>query len=550
MKEERTECSSAGAVVVTSLLQETIQATEPFSSTSASNATSKDEFAIASLACPDLLKLVNLDFVYVFDKPTNETNLNRLQESLGQLLQHYPTLTGRIKGHQIQLNNQGVTFYMQSSKNSIQDVPNDPPAGPPYCVIPVPGEQIVGKAPLMTVTVTQFVDGWTLGVVMNHLIVDGWTFAMIMKDWSDLFNDKAIEPVFYKLPESVVRTCSSQEEANQLADTLAWKPSPWSKQLLFKFVMKVLIPLFFQRDRRLGKEPNRLVLSYTDDEVKQIKENANANTKTWISTNEAVLAFIWQLMLDAAELDVSQRECLGCVYPVNLREKLPGISPRLAGNILTHATVITDMSKRSCVHSNNEDSLEQQLHNALRDSLKADKLEASLRIQNHRWSDCNTDFVTQETKQLGDLAHCQYPGCMHWNWQVSNPYYEVDFGTGKPMRGVLWNWVQPVTVVPRAGGGLEIYIDKTSRGHVRWVAQVQRNKSPWPKVGNIMGGIAMVGSIVLTALLEMSYFSGLLWILVFGCPGLGAWLYHSWQVKSATDRFFDHIVANAHQSLT
>jgi hypothetical protein len=85
--------------------------------------------------------------------------------SLGEVLNHYPTLAGRMETEtalrRIRLNNHGAAFRVQSTpQSSIHEIllhnqEQEPPIGL-YCYIPVPGEQVEGMAPLLTVTLTQF----------------------------------------------------------------------------------------------------------------------------------------------------------------------------------------------------------------------------------------------------------------------------------------------------------------------------------------------------------------------------------------------------------
>ncbi|CAB9511353.1 Transferase family [Seminavis robusta] len=528
-------------VTVTAHFQETVRAAAPA-------ACNGYEYVPVGLHEIDIMKLLNLDFVYIFDKPTNAANLSKLKASLCQLLQHYPTLAGRIKGDQIELNNQGVTFCVQSSTNSIREMPEDPATGQPYCFIPVPGEQVKGNAPLLTVTVTQFVDGWTLGVVMNHLGADAWTFCMFMRDWSRMFNGDGIDPVVYQLPESVFQTCGSHKQADELANSLGWQRSQFSQQIVSKFLMKTLVPLVLKHDIRLGKRPNRLVLSYTDAQVKQIKAKAEANSKTWVSTNEAVMALVWQLMLDAAGLDSNHRAGLGSSYIVNLRNKIPGISERLAGNVVTTTSMIVDMTKQG--NFTEGSSLEDLLHSSMRASLDPKRLQSAIQVHNFRWSNDNPWFISHESKEVGEISFAGVAGCLVWNWQAANPYYDVNFGTGKPLRGIPWNWTQQaVTVVPSASGGLEVHIDKGSRGPVRWVAKLQQAKSHWPRIRTLMAGIAILGAILLHVLLEVSPTIAILWCLVFGCLSFSAEALFHLEVKAAQQHFFDSIFANAHLSL-
>mmetsp|Transcript_43131 Transcript_43131/g.104355 ORF Transcript_43131/g.104355 Transcript_43131/m.104355 type:complete len:519 (-) Transcript_43131:528-2084(-) len=484
-----------------------------------------------------IMKMTNLDFVYVFEKPLAANQLEKIKGSLQQVLGHYPAWAGRVQGNQVLLNNEGAAFTVQSMPkgSSIQDIPEDPPTGKPYCDIPAPKEQIEGKAPVLTVTITKFDDGWTLGVVMLHLVADAWSFAMFLKDWSDLYNSKEIEPVQYQLPGIMFQMHQTKKEADEAALTdLNWVPMPLLKQLLFKGLFRYLLPSIMKnQDPRLGSKPERLVLHYSASQLKQLKDSAATVAKTWVSTNEALMAHVWKVLAEASQLTAEQKSNIGANFAINLRSKLPGVSPRLVGNVVTSSRMEIDLNG----------NLEQQIHTQMRSALTEKKLLTAFMVSTRAWTEqgpCDLYI----TKKAGDLLLGGIPGVLSWNWQVSNPYFDVDFGSGPPLRGIPWSWNQPVTVVPSPKGGADVYIDMTSQGPVSW----KRPPPKWATIGSLCGFLSMSGALLLLKS-EAKRSTSLLWLTMMGLFSVEANYYARKDVEKSKQDFCDFVNANAHRGL-
>jgi hypothetical protein len=51
------------------------------------------------------------------------------------------------------------------------------------------------------------------------------------------------------------------------------------------------------------------------------------------------------------------------------------------------------------------------------------------------------------------------------NFQGKSPYYAIDVGAGKPVRGVPWNLGEGIKVAPFAQGGLDVFISDMTEMH-------------------------------------------------------------------------------------
>jgi hypothetical protein len=584
-----------------------------------------DEYAITGRVLRGIMKLINLDFVYVF-QGKQQLDPIKLKESLGKVLNHYPTLAGRMETetttvtgqHQqqqqrVHLNNKGAAFRVQSTTKSIREMmmmttisrdeqqlpqnhqEEEPPIGL-YCFIPIPGEQLEGKAPLLTVTLTQFQQddddggcggcGSTLGVVMNHLVADAWTFAMFMKDWSEIFNNNdtindtnngsLAEPVIHHIPDVVVEKYETQEEADKAAEELGNVRSPWITQMILKLFLERLIPLGMKgKDPRLGQIPNRMKLHYTDQQLRTIKSNAEEKAGTWISTNEALMAHVWKLLLRAANLlslddddptsssSSSSSKFLGVSYTANLRDKFPGVSHRVAGNVIATPAFSIEIMKRSKKDDDETDedgttSFERRIHDQMRLGLKLENLSKHHKITNRNWvvdKDSHTPFVNYQSRMAGDLNFGGNPGCLQWNSQATNPYFDISFDGGRPVRGIPWDWNQPVTVLPGIDGGVDVYIDKTGRGPISWKDTRSKKWSTTCRVLGMVTGVSGCLGLFKSQYRYDSMSSSPSWWFWLAsttslCSGI-LWAnlrpYAERDVEKSKQAFFEYVGANAHR---
>lgn len=388
-----------------------------------------------------------LDFVYVFEKlPICPQSL---ETSLCQVLNYYPTLAGRVAnknratvnedGHRVckvLLNNRGVSFSVVTMAGSVQTVPTmeENVKRGVYCDIPDHRGVIAGDEPLMTVKLTLFENGGcSLGVVMSHLVADGWTFAMFMKDWSDIHNGLEIEPVEYRLPKSVFRMASHEETA-EIVKSKNLQPTfcGWRGTLFFNVIFPLIIDTVAN-----PTYTNRTVIHFTDEELQALKASAEASAGTWVSTNEALLAHIHSVMLDAFEMPQHKRQ-LGCVVPCNLRGKIDGCSVRTTGNLVSSPSVTYDLSANGAL----------SVHNEMRKELSKKELEKTVALINHRFQH-HQWYMNAETLRVGWLQQ--------WNSQMTSPTYNVDFGAGPPDRAIPWA-VEPVKVMKGPRGGVDVVI--------------------------------------------------------------------------------------------
>ena len=80
-------------------------------------------------------------------------------------------------------------------------------------------------------------------------------------------------------------------------------------------------------------------LHFSGDALRQLKQEAEEGADTWVSTNEALLAHVYLLLLDAA--GVQDRKQCGIAAAVDLRGKVGDvIPPRMLGRAVVNTDAI------------------------------------------------------------------------------------------------------------------------------------------------------------------------------------------------------------------
>lgn len=291
--------------------------------------------------------------------------------------------------------------------------------------------------------------GCILGLMVSHAVFDGWGFAMFMQDWSTLHGGQ-------KVPLAVNEICGDllklapQEEVDDYIKTE--EVECMLKGCLVKFMFgDIGTSLMGWMMAKGMKFQKRSVIHFSDDELRALKSKAQAGAGTWVSTNEALLAHMHPLMLDAFNVPVTGR--VGAQVPVNLRGKVKGVAERHVGNNVTVVPCVYEVQRGT-------KCLPAVVHHSMRELLADSKLMKMVQVQNKLID--NLQFFGNRVLKRGA------PGVIdQWNYQVSNPYFEVDFGAGKPSRAQPWCG-EPVKVMQNPAGGVDVMISKSAYGIAAW----------------------------------------------------------------------------------
>ena len=144
------------------------------------------------IACKPLV--INQSWLY-----DRHLNTALMKERLVEVLNEYPTLSGRISGNSIICNNAGV-FWEENQQpgTSVKELSK----------ITLPEKRfqaefdnkaaVAGAFPLLSVKVSHLKDGTIFNVKCSHFCADGSTFYRMMENWSSLARDDGFvrKPVY------------------------------------------------------------------------------------------------------------------------------------------------------------------------------------------------------------------------------------------------------------------------------------------------------------------------------------------------------------------
>ena len=194
-------------------------------------------------------------------------------------------------------------------------------------------------------------------------------------------------------------------------------------------------------------------MHFSADTLQRLKTEAEEGADNWVSTNEALLAHVYTLLLDAAGVD--DRERCGVHVSVDLRGKVGELIPqRMLGRAVVNTNaaggdkLVFDLSEPT--------KAGERVHNAMREELEPSKLLCRHEAGNYFWARYASLINPTSPESTHDLD---------WNFQGKSPYYAIDVGAGKPVRGVPWNLGEGIKVAPFAQGGLDVFISDMTEMH-------------------------------------------------------------------------------------
>jgi len=165
--------------------------------------------------------------------------------------------------------------------------------------------------------------------------------------------------------------------------------------------------------------------------------------------------------------------------PVNLRGKVEGIGAGSVGNNISVVNCTYELQSDKMQH------LATRIHEEMRTKITEDAALQALRFANMSRDRC-AFFQCRHLKR-------ETPGVItQWNYQVTTPFLEVDFGVGKPTRAHPWS-CEPVKIMKGLHGGIDVMIWKGSWGIASWA----KDKYGALRKGIALGQILLVGAFLL-----------------------------------------------------
>ncbi|KAK8290808.1 hypothetical protein V6Z11_D06G021900 [Gossypium hirsutum] len=250
--------------------------------------------------------------------------LVRLKQSLSIALLHFYPLAGRLATKIEQNPNPGAKFIHAAVDLSVSDI-----VSPTYVPLVVQSFFDHDRAinydghtrPLLSIQVTELVDGVFIGCSMNHAIADGTTFWHFINTLSEIFQAQGDTKI--KISGSPMLERWFPEGNNGPLLTL-----PFTHQN--EFITRFETPHVLER-----------IFHFSAKSITKLKKRANTESNTTkISSFQSLSAFVWRSITRARRLPCEIVTC--CMLAINNRSRLePPLSPNYFGNSFQTVTAMT-----------------------------------------------------------------------------------------------------------------------------------------------------------------------------------------------------------------
>lgn len=299
---------------------------------------------------------------------SHEVDTEALKASLAQLLAFSPMFGGSLVASadgsiQVRLSDKGALFVEAESHNTLKellplthgshidclDVTPFYPKDAPSCILGYLGKD----TPLFSIKLTKLADGGTcLSMLVPHILCDLGSAKAMLSAWSQVYQlvvtakkqcgcvSKASETVFEKISGKVPAPIYGKEA---LEPYIAPHPPAVSSMFMLRkwsTVPRLIFKLLGAKWR--WGSCNAVIFHVPKERLQKLKEEATAHliksvqeidtgaTPDWISTNDALVARIWQML---ASMPCRKGKNLVSAVAINLRFRLsPPLPDTVIGN--------------------------------------------------------------------------------------------------------------------------------------------------------------------------------------------------------------------------
>ncbi len=406
---------------------------------------SGDEECITRGSTAPMFAITNLDMLYIYHTDTIRNDfINHLKTSLSKTLTHFPSLAGRLDPTNLWcvLNNAGAAFTTKHHDSSIHDIPTTPNRLD-YQEFPSPQLVLQGKQPLLSITIHQYKDGVCIAINMSHAVADAHSFAMFVREYGNVINGRGVESVPVLEKPRVFGVQDDDAFENCIIDL---KCERWPKM---SFLLK--LAMHFLSRQTAHENLDRALLKFTPAQVNSLKNQVIARMQelnhkdTWVSSNEALSAFIHTKILDLLNVPGKVRTKLGTVQTVGYRGKIRGLTDKYLGNAVGFQYNFLDFGK-------DWTDVAIQIHEQMRAHLSNNiEMVNSMRLLEERL------FRGEQIvpKNWFPLSEPYVPN--QWNSQLGFDF-AVDLGLGKPSRIVHWMIKEQAKLCKDVDGNVEFHM--------------------------------------------------------------------------------------------
>ncbi|XP_027355939.1 uncharacterized acetyltransferase At3g50280-like [Abrus precatorius] len=289
----------------------------------------------------------------LFKKPTPLVNhqvfiqnfLDKLKHSLSQTLFHFYPLSGRLVTHKTHdphsysifvdcTNSDGAKFIYATLDLNISDILS-PVDVPPIVQSFFDHHKAINHdghtMPLLSIQVTELLDGVFIGCSMNHVIADGTAFWNFFNTWSEIFNAQA-KGHEYDVP------ISHQPILKR------WFPDGCNPLINLPFKHREEFISIFEAPKLRER-----IFHFSAESIAKLKAKANSESNTTkISSFQSLSALVWRSITRARRVPHDERT--RCKLFTNNRTRMePPLAQEYFGNSLN--TVSGDATARELLEN-------------------------------------------------------------------------------------------------------------------------------------------------------------------------------------------------------
>ncbi|XP_057731005.1 spermidine hydroxycinnamoyl transferase-like [Arachis stenosperma] len=380
-------------------------------------------------------------YVYKSKQNNNTVLVERMRDSLSEILVHYYPLAGRLNwtaGGRLELdcNAKGALLLEAESKKSMAEygdfTPNQP--GIKELIPTVDYSRQMNELPLFLAQVTKFHGGdggFAVGILWSHPLGDGLAAIRFINSWAKLTRGAKLDPSELPfLDRSALK--STELLTPPRFDHREFKP----------------LPLILGRTDNIEEQKKKTtfaLLKLTSEHVQKLKKNAivtengngngNGNgthnqSQRPYSRFEVISAHIWRCACKARNLEENQPTVVK--FNVDIRNRMnPPLPQNYFGNALGPTVTPTCYLKE--ITSQPISYAAQKIREAVKKVSNHEFVKSQMDYVagfENRWDLIRTPYL-EKGEYRADVPFFGNPNIILGSW-MSMPFYEADFGLGKP----------------------------------------------------------------------------------------------------------------------
>lgn len=323
---------------------------------------------------------------------------NKLRASLAETLNHVFQLAGRVDDdeakHTIMCNDQGVDLICTKVGEDMSTMINHPKIESLRQLLPVKPETMLDEdGVIVALQINTFACGGTaVGLCINHVIADGWSMAVFLNTWAGINRqDNKATKGFVLDSTSIFPECRDGRDISMLPLNLeTHAPKIESRRFVFH-----------------------------EHQIMAIKEKMAANGGNMLPSRvEAVSAFVWAAVIKAYQETNINVKTHVMTTAINMRKRMkPPLPPQSIGNVF-------HVSKACLEGSHSQGAIDYKL--------LAERVNRSINTAEDSYAEIMLE-LDEYFRRLGDEEKSEEMGILKVSSWCRFPFYEVDFGWGKPI---------------------------------------------------------------------------------------------------------------------